>query len=72
MIRHGAFARHGVAVPVFAFRRVGAPVTGPIPRHPLIAFGDSMTEGNGATNHAAGFPAVSPRSAREMLGASDQ
>jgi hypothetical protein len=50
VIRHPAFAQHAVALPVFTSQCVGKPVPYPIPRHPTVVFGDSITEGYGATN----------------------
>jgi lysophospholipase L1-like esterase len=50
VIRHSAFPHRGVALPVFTSRCVEKLVPYPIPRHPIVTFGDSITEGYGATN----------------------
>jgi lysophospholipase L1-like esterase len=47
---HGSGSGLAASLPVFASKCVGHPVSYPIPRHPIVAFGDSITEGYGATN----------------------
>jgi hypothetical protein len=50
-----------ISLPVFTSKCVGQPVSYPIPRHPIITFGDSITEGYGATNKCL------PRELRAIL-----
>jgi hypothetical protein len=38
------------SLPVFLSKCVGKPAPYPVPSHPIITFGDSITEGYGATN----------------------
>jgi lysophospholipase L1-like esterase len=52
---------HALSLPVFTSKCVGQPVSYPIPRHPIITFGDSITEGYGATNKCL------PRELRAIL-----
>jgi lysophospholipase L1-like esterase len=50
VVRHYAFPHQGAALPVFTSRCVGKPIPYPIPLHLIATFGDSITEGYGATN----------------------
>ena len=61
---------HAVAAsfPVFISRCVGRPVSYPIPKHPIISFGDSITEGYGASIRCGPrkLPPVLPASAHRV------
>ena len=48
-------------LPIFTSRCVGSPVPYPIPKRPVVTFGDSITEGYGATNMCL------PRELRSIL-----
>jgi hypothetical protein len=61
VIRHVAFAQHGATLPVFMSQCVGKSVPYLIPSHPIVTFGDSITEGYGATNKCL------PRELRAIL-----
>jgi hypothetical protein len=62
----GSGSSSASSMSVFTSRSAGQPVPYPIPRHPIITFGDSITEGYGATNKRL------PRELRAILPESAQ
>jgi lysophospholipase L1-like esterase len=50
VVQHVAAPARAADLPVFTSKCVGKPVPYALPRHPIVVFGDSITEGYGATN----------------------